>query len=190
MWPKDEPKAPSLPAPTKSAPVSTASQNPFDQAKPTTLPTSSVLEGQLTRSLVVEGEISGQDDLVIDGEVRGRIRLQGGKLTVGPDGRVTADIEAPEIVVRGEVSGNIKGHDRVRILATAKVKGEVRTRLISIEEGAVVHGLRVNLDQEERHRPVVSPAANSQTDSKTLDSKIPDSKTQVPTSEELSQVHV
>jgi cytoskeletal protein CcmA (bactofilin family) len=70
------------------------------------------------------------------------------------------------------------------------VKGEVRTRLISIEEGAVVQGLRVNLDQEERHRPVVSPAANSQTDSKTLDSKIPDSKTQVPTSEELSQVHV
>jgi cytoskeletal protein CcmA (bactofilin family) len=189
MWPKDEPKAPSLPAHTKSAPVSTASQNPFDEAKPATLPTS-LLEGRLTRSLVVEGEISGQDDLVIDGEVRGRIRLQGGKLTVGPDGRVTADIEAPEIVVRGEVSGNIKGHDRVRILATAKVKGEVRTRLISIEEGAVVHGLRVNLDQEERHRPVVSPAANSQTDSKTLDSKIPDSKTQVPTSEELSQVHV
>ncbi len=184
MWRKDKPKAPSLPAHTKSEPVSTASQNPFDQVKQGTLPTNSVLEGRLTRSLVVEGEISGQDGLVIDGEVRGRIRLQGGKLTVGPDGRVTADIEAPEIVVRGEVSGNIKGLDRVRILATAKVKGEVRTRLISIEEGAVVHGLRVNLDQEERHRPVVSPATNSQTDSKT-----PDSKTQVPTSE-LSQVHV
>jgi hypothetical protein len=48
-----------------------------------------------------------------------------------------------------------------------------------------VHGLRVNLDQEERHRPVGSPAANSQPDSKT-----PDSKTQVPMSQELSQVHV
>jgi cytoskeletal protein CcmA (bactofilin family) len=185
MWPKDEPKAPSLPAHTKSAPVSTASQNPFDQAKPATLPTSSASEGRLTRSLVVEGEISGQDDLVIDGEVRGRIRLQGGKLTVGPDGRVTADIEAPEIVVRGEVSGNIKGHDRVRILATAKVKGEVRTRLISIDEGAVVHGLRVNLDQQERARPVTAAPANPQPDSKTSDTK-----TQVPISEEISQVHV
>lgn len=180
MWRKDEPKAPSLPAHTKSESVTTASQNPFDQAKPTTLPASPVLEGRLTRSLVVEGEISGQDDLVIDGEVRGRIRLQGGKLTVGPDGRVTADIEAPEIVVRGEVTGNIKGHDRVRIGATAKVKGEVRTRLISIEEGAVVHGLRVNLDQEERPRPVVATAADSR----------PASKTQVPISEEISQVHV
>ena len=185
MWRKDEPKAPSLPAHTKSAPMSTASQNPFDQAEPATSPTNSVFEGRLTRSLVVDGEISGQDDLVIDGEVRGRIRLEGSKLTVGPDGRVTADIEAPEIVVRGEVSGNIKGHDRVRILATAKVKGEVRTRHISIEEGAVVNGLRVNLDQEERHLPVDSRAADSQPDGKT-----PDNKTQIPTSPELLQVHV
>jgi cytoskeletal protein CcmA (bactofilin family) len=183
MWRKDEPKAPSLPAHTKSA-VSTASQNPLDQAKPTTSPIDSALEGRLTRSLVVEGEISGQDDLVIDGEVRGRIRLQGGKLTVGPDGRVAADIEAPEIVVHGEVSGNIKGHDRVRVGATAKVKGEVHTRLISIEEGAVVHGLRVNLDQEERPRQVATPA-NSRTDS-----KAPDTKTQVSMSQEISQVHV
>jgi len=185
MWRKDEPKAPSLPAHTKSAPVSSASQNPFDQAKPTTLPANSALEARLTRSLVVEGEISGQDDLVIDGEVRGRIRLQGGKLTVGPDGRIAADIEAPEIVVHGEVSGNIKGHDRVHIGATAKVKGEVRTRLISIDEGAVVHGLRVNLDQQERARLVTAAPANPQPDSKTSDTK-----TQVPMSQEISQVHV
>jgi cytoskeletal protein CcmA (bactofilin family) len=185
MWRKDEPKAPSLLAHTKSASLTTASQNPFDQAKPATLPASPVSEARLTRSLVVEGEISGQDDLVIDGEVRGSIRLQGGKLTVGPDGRVTAEIEAPEIVVRGEVTGNIKGHDRVRIGATAKVKGEVRTRLISIEEGAVVHGLRVNLDQQAGARLVTAAPANPQPDSKT-----PDTKTQVPMSQEIAQVHV
>ncbi len=185
MWRKDEPKAPSLPAHTKSAPVSTASQNAFDQAKLTTLPANSALEARLTRSLVVEGEISGQDDLVIDGEVRGRVRLQGGKLTVGSDGRIVADIEAQEIIVHGEVSGNIKAHDRVHIGATAKVKGEVRTRLISIEEGAVVHGLRVNLDQPEGARLVTAAPANPQPGS-----RIPDTKTQVSMSQEIAQVHV
>lgn len=185
MWRKDEPKAPSLPAHAKSAPVSTASQNPFDPAKPATLPASSAWEARLTRSLVVEGEISGQDDLVIDGEVRGRVRLQGGKLTVGPDGRIAADIEAQEIVVHGEVSGNIKAHDRVHIGATAKVKGQVRTRLISIEEGALVHGLRVNLDQQEGARLVTAAPANPQPHSNT-----PDTKPQVPMSQEIAQVHV
>lgn len=184
MWRKDEPKAPSLPAHTKSVPVSTTSQNPLDQAGPANFPNSSLSEGRLTRSLIVKGEISGQGDLVIDGEVHGKISLQGGKLTVGPDGRVTADIEAPEIVVSGEVTGNIKGFDRVRIGASAKVKGEVRTRLISIEEGAVVHRLRVNLDQEKNPR-LVATLANSRPDNKT-----PDSKTQVRIPEELSQVHV
>jgi cytoskeletal protein CcmA (bactofilin family) len=180
MWRKDEPKAPSLPVQTKSASTSTASQNPFDQTIPATLPTSSLLEGRLTRSLVLEGEITGQDDLVIDREVRGRIRLRGGKLTVGPDGRVTANVEAQEIVVRGEVTGNIKGYDRVHVSATAKVKGDVLTRLISIEEGAQVDGLRVNLDQEERNRPAGLIAANSR----------PDSKTNLPMPQEISQVHV
>lgn len=185
MWRRDEPKAPSLPAHTKSAPMSTASENPFDQVKVSTLPSTEPLGARLTRSLVVEGEISGQDHLVIDGEVRGRIRLQGGNLTVGPEGRIAADIEAPEIVVHGEVTGAINGHDRVHLGAAAKVKGEIRTRRISIEEGAVLHGLRVNLDPEERRLPAVSTAANSLPDTKTSDAK-----TQVPKSEELSQVHV
>jgi cytoskeletal protein CcmA (bactofilin family) len=93
----------------------------------------------------VKGEITGKDDLFVDGEVQGKIRLDSGKLTIGPEGRVMADVEAQEVVVRGEVRGKIKGRDRVQIAATGRVSGEIVARLISIEEGAEVHA-KVNLE--------------------------------------------
>jgi cytoskeletal protein CcmA (bactofilin family) len=176
MWRKVEPQAPSLPEQTKAISATTVSQAPSNQ--PAVVPPTPSIEGRLTKSLVIDGEITGQDDLLLDGEVRGKIRITGGRLTIGPDGRVTADVEAREIVVHGEVTGNIKGHDRVRIAATGRAKGEIRTRLICIEEGAQVHGVRVNLDREERPRPTTA-AADSQ----------PVSKDQVSIAEAISQVH-
>ncbi len=179
MWRKDEPRAPSLPAQTKTTPVtSILKAPPLDQSKPTTLSPSSPQGGLLTQLLSIEGEITGQDELLIDGKVHGSIRLQGGKLTIGPNGRVTAEIEAREVVVRGEVTGNITGHDRVQIAATGRTTGEIRTRLISIEEGAEVHG-RVNLEKEERPGPSVNIPAASR-----LDTKV-----EVPLVGAVSQVH-
>ena len=182
MWRKDEPQAASLRGQTKPIPVNkpqTLSPDPATSAA--TPPISSAQPGCLTRLLVVKGEITGQDDLIIDGEVQGKIRLAGGKLTIGPEGRVTADIEAPEIVVRGEVKGNIKGRDRVQVAATGKVGGEITTKSIAIDEGAQVHGLRVNLDREERPRP--QPTGTTEGESRT--EKVPVSPT-----EKVSQVHV
>jgi cytoskeletal protein CcmA (bactofilin family) len=178
MWRKDEPQAPSLRAQT--TPVNKPQTPAPDQAaSAATSPINSAQPGCLTRLLVVKGEITGQDDLVIDGEVHGKIRLAAGKLTIGPEGRVTADIEAPEVVVRGEVKGNIKGRDRVQIAATGKAGGEITTKSIAIEEGAQVHGLRVNLETEERPRPAGAAGTESRTES----------KVQVPPTEKVSQVH-
>lgn len=179
MWRKDEPQAPSLRGQTKATPVNGPSALPPDRApSAATPPVNSAQPGCLTRLLVVKGEITGQDDLVIDGEVHGKIRLAGGKLTIGPEGRVTADIEAPEIVVRGDVKGNIKGRDRVQIAATGKVGGEITTKSIGIEEGAQVHGLRVNLEREERPQPAGTNGSESRAE-----------KVQVPSTEKVSQVH-
>ena len=181
MWRKDEPQAPSQRAQTKPTASNNPQTLPPDQStSATTSPMNSAQPGCLTRLLVVKGEITGQDDLVIDGEVHGKIRLAGGKLTIGPDGRVTADIEAPEVIVRGEVKGNIKGRDRVQIAATGKVAGEINTKSIAIEEGAQVHGLRVNLEREERPRPAGVTGSESRAES----------KVQVPPTEKVSQVHV
>ena len=82
-------------------------------------------------------------------------------------------------MVRGEVRGNVNGYDRVQITATGKVIGEISTKSISIEDGAEVHGLRVNLGKEER-RPAGSIGADSK----------PDNKVQVPPAGRVSQVHV
>lgn len=148
MWRKqDEPKAPSPSTQTTPKPVPSASQSPATNqtVSVATPPLSAPPAGHLTRLLVVKGEIAGKDDLFVDGEVQGKIRLDAGKLTIGPEGRVLADVEAREVVVRGEVRGKIKGQDRVQIAATGRVSGEIVARLISVEEGAVLHA-RVNLE--------------------------------------------
>jgi cytoskeletal protein CcmA (bactofilin family) len=155
MWRKqDEPKAPSPSAQKSATPTTNAPESPAASRIATAVPLSSPPAGHLTRLLVVKGEITGREDLFIDGEVHGKIRLDGAKLTIGPDGRVTADIEAREVVVRGEFKGNIKGQDRVQIAASGRATGEVSARLISIEEGAEVH-LKVNLEKQEIARPAV-----------------------------------
>jgi cytoskeletal protein CcmA (bactofilin family) len=168
MWRKqDEPKAPSPSAQTTPKPVPTAPQSPATNqavAAPAP-PLSAPPAGHLTRLLVVKGEITGKEDLFVDGEVHGKIRLDG-KLTIGPDGRVMAEVEAREVVVRGEVKGTIKGHDRVQIAASGRAFGEIVTRMISIEEGAEVH-VKVNLEREERARTESSSVAVPKTLDKT-----------------------
>jgi cytoskeletal protein CcmA (bactofilin family) len=117
--------------------------------------------------LVVKGEITGREDLFIDGEVHGKIRLDGAKLTIGPDGRVMAEIEAREVVVRGEFQGNINGPERVQIAASGRATGEISARLISIEEGAEVH-IKVNLEKPESPRPAAPLATTSRPESSAL----------------------
>jgi cytoskeletal protein CcmA (bactofilin family) len=178
MWRKDEPQAPSVPVGSKPTAVTPPSKTaPSEPTKPTITPSGYPQGSLLTRLLTIKGEITGQDELLIDGQVHGKICLHGGKLTIGPNGRVTADIEAQEVVVRGEVTGNIKGQDRVQIAATGRATGEINTRLMSIEEGAEVH-VRVNLEKEERHLPTGAIGADS----------ISENKIQVPVTEEVSQV--
>src|SRR5260370_38833065 len=121
MWRKDEPQATSPRAQTKPTPVNVPQTLSSDQtASAATSPINSAQPGCLTRLLVVKGEITGQDDLVIDGEVHGKIRLTAGKLTIGPEGRVTADIEAPEPFVSGELKGKNNGPDPVPIAPPGK----------------------------------------------------------------------
>jgi cytoskeletal protein CcmA (bactofilin family) len=124
------------------APISAPSLSPRQATAPA---------GHLTSSIVIKGEITGREDLFIDGEVQGKIRLEDGRVTIGPNGRVTADVQAREIVVRGSVRGSLQGSDRVQIGPTGRATGDVVTRLISIEEGAEVHGkVEVNRSEELR----------------------------------------
>jgi cytoskeletal protein CcmA (bactofilin family) len=95
---------------------------------------------RLGSSLHVKGEISGNEDLLIDGTVEGLIQLDERKLTVGATAKVTADIIAREVVVYGSVKGNLRAKDRIEIKKDGSVNGDLTTARIMIEDGAYFKG--------------------------------------------------
>jgi cytoskeletal protein CcmA (bactofilin family) len=90
--------------------------------------------------LKIRGDISGNCHLVIEGETHGKIHLANGRVTVGPSGRVNADIVAPEIAIEGHVQGNLQARDSVRLGPASHVQGSVLTPRIRIEDGAGFRG--------------------------------------------------
>ena len=95
---------------------------------------------RINSGLKITGEVFGDSDLVIDGEVQGKVRLSSGRVTVGSSGRVQAEIEAREIVVDGTVQGNLKAADSVRLGPAGRVTGSVLTPRIAIDDGARLRG--------------------------------------------------
>lgn len=94
----------------------------------------------ISAGLKIKGEITGTSDLTIDGETQGKVRLVNGRVTVGASGRVHADIEARDIVVNGEVRGDLKASESVRIGPSGSLEGSVLTRRIGIDDGARLRG--------------------------------------------------
>ena len=92
------------------------------------------------KSVLVKGELSGSEDLYLDGEVEGSIELRDHSLVVGPHGRVRAHINARDVVVHGKVDGNIKGTERVELKKSAVLVGDIFTQRIIIEDGAFFKG--------------------------------------------------
>src|SRR6267154_6037880 len=95
---------------------------------------------RLGSSLHVKGEITGSEDLLIDGSVEGLIQLDERKLIVGTTAKVTADIIAREVVVFGNVKGNLRAKDRIEIKKDGSVNGDLTTSRIMIEDGAYFKG--------------------------------------------------
>ncbi|HUA00003.1 MAG TPA: polymer-forming cytoskeletal protein [Candidatus Aquilonibacter sp.] len=86
--------------------------------------------------LKINGEISGNTDLYVDGEVHGKIRIANARLVVGSNGKVRADIEAVAISIDGDVQGNLKASESVRLGPHCRVQGSIVTPRIGIEDGA------------------------------------------------------
>jgi cytoskeletal protein CcmA (bactofilin family) len=92
------------------------------------------------KSVFIKGELSGSEDLYVDGQVEGTINLLQNSLTVGPNGQVRADIHAKNLVVQGKVEGSIEAADRAQLTKTAIVVADVSTQRLAIEEGAYLKG--------------------------------------------------
>jgi cytoskeletal protein CcmA (bactofilin family) len=96
------------------------------------------------KSVTIRGELAGKEDLYMDGVVEGTIALPESRLTVGPNARVMADVDAREVVIFGVVEGNLCASGLVELRASAVVKGDILTARLSIEENACMKG-RVDL---------------------------------------------
>ena len=109
---------------------------------PTTMGSGASASGtaRLGASLHVKGEITGNEDLHIDGSVEGLIQLEERKLTVGASAKLTADVIAREVVVYGNVKGNLRARDRIEIKKDGSVVGDLTTARIMIEDGAYFKG--------------------------------------------------
>lgn len=92
------------------------------------------------RSVLIKGELSGSEDLYLDGTVEGSIELPGNNLIVGPNGRVRAGVRARGIIIEGKVDGDIEASERVELRKTAVLTGSIVTQRVSIEDGAYFKG--------------------------------------------------
>ena len=92
------------------------------------------------KSITISGDLTGEEDLVIEGKVEGKVTLPNSVLTVGANGTIKAEVQAKSVVVIGRVAGNVRGTERVEIQATGVVEGDVYAPKLIVAEGAVLNG--------------------------------------------------
>jgi len=135
--------------------------SPLARNQETENPRSSATIGKAVK---INGQIFSKEDLYVDGDVEGTIDAREHKLTVGPNGRVHAGIQAREVVVLGTVQGNVDAHDRFDIRKDAKLVGDIQAARIVIEEGAYFKGSIdiVKPTPEKVAAPVATPTPKAQ----------------------------
>ena len=105
------------------------------------------------RSVIIKGELSGSEDLYVDGQVEGSIELHSNSLTVGPNGQVHADVHAKGVIVQGKLEGNIQATERAELTKSAIAVGDIATPRVAIEDGAYFKG---RVDMQRENEPVVN----------------------------------
>lgn len=138
MWRKEDAKTQAVPEVSTTAagearPARTGSDAPEAPVSPNAA-------ACISQGIRIKGEVTGSEDLFVDGQIDGKLTMSDGSVTVGPNGKVKADISAREVVVRGEVTGKVSARDRVQLWSTGRVHGEVQTARLAIEDGALLRG--------------------------------------------------
>jgi cytoskeletal protein CcmA (bactofilin family) len=139
MWKRDESvkPTPSQPAPATATPTPQVSAAPVAQPEPRRIERDLVNIG---KSVVIKGELNGSEDLMIEGHVEGKIELKDHVLTIGPNGRIKAQVFAKSVIVLGEVNGNVTASEKVDIRDGGAVDGDIVSPRVAIAEGAHFRG--------------------------------------------------
>jgi cytoskeletal protein CcmA (bactofilin family) len=147
MWKRDEAVKPGGPAgsgPSQTTPVSTPPA--ATESIRTTSAPSEPLRGMekttvnIGKSVVIKGELNGSEDLTIEGQVDGKIELRQNVLTIGPNGKIKAQVVAKTVVVEGQVQGNVTATERIDIRDKGSVEGDLSAPRVAIADGAHFRG--------------------------------------------------
>src|SRR5215217_5406471 len=146
MWKRDEAVKPT-PAASGPTPAPAVGQPPAAAAE---LRTSNIANEQsrgiersavnIGKSVVIKGELNGSEDLTIEGQVEGKIELKDHVLTIGPNGKIKAQVFAKAVIVLGEVNGNVTASEKVDIRDGGSVDGDIISPRVAIAEGAHFRG--------------------------------------------------
>ena len=101
---------------------------------------------RIGKTVVIRGEVKGSEDLIVDGRVEGTVSLSESRLTVGPNANVEADLSAKDVLILGQVQGNVIASGRVELRAGCVVEGDIRALRLAVEDNAVFRG-KVDLTQ-------------------------------------------
>lgn len=112
------------------------------------------------QSVQIKGELTGNEDLTIEGKVEGKMTLSGHALTVGANGRIHGEIRAKSVVVVGEVDGNILADDKVEVAATGSMKGDIVAPRVILADGARFKG---TIDMDGQAKKAAVPASTHTT---------------------------
>jgi len=164
MWweKKDRPIEPQVPKPIETPPATLELEQPMTEktGKLATQPPSGSPQTVLGRPIVLRGQLSGNEDLLIEGQFEGTITLQDHCVTVGADGQVKAEIQARQVSVLGSVVGNISAREKISIRRTGHVVGDLVAATVAIEEGAYFKG-SIEIVREEPQEMAKAVAASS-----------------------------
>jgi cytoskeletal protein CcmA (bactofilin family) len=138
MWKRDEAvRQPAVPTNEAAAAAPAAAS----QVRPDTMKSQNERGVvNIGKSVVIKGELNGSEDLTIEGHVEGKIELRDHVLTIGPNGRIKAQLFAKSVVVLGEVIGNVTATEKVDIRENGSVEGDITSPRVAIAEGAHFRG--------------------------------------------------
>jgi len=112
---------------------------------------------RIGKTVVIRGEVKGNEDLIVDGRVEGTVSLSESRLTIGATANVAADLSAKDVLIMGHVHGNVAASGRVELRAGCLVEGDIRALRLAVEDNAVFRG-KVDLTQVAAKAPETASA--------------------------------
>ncbi|RPJ59011.1 MAG: polymer-forming cytoskeletal protein [Acidobacteria bacterium] len=158
MWKKNDTQYPQQPEPVHQPSVPIHNPSPVEQLRERAIIGSSIL---------IKGDVSGEEDLVVQGQVEGRIELRQHNVTVGKNGRVKADIWGKIISVEGEVIGNIYGEEKIVIRSSGVLHGNITAPRVTLEDGSKFKG-SIDMDSRQAEKAAVPVVRESKPEGELL----------------------